>query len=50
MGCSCGNKKSGIRYEVSFADGSKQTYESVSAAQKAGTATAKPYTFKAVPA
>lgn len=49
MGCNCG-KKAGVKYEVTFADGSKQTYDSVSAAQQAGTSTGQSYTFKAVPA
>lgn len=49
MGCNCGGR-SGVRYEVTFHDGSKQTYDSVSAAQAAGNATGQTYTFKAVPA
>lgn len=49
MACNCG-KNAGVKYEVRFADGSKQTYGSVSEAQNAGKATGKPYTFKAVAA
>lgn len=47
MACNC-NKRSGIKYEVTFANGSKQTYNSVSEAQQAGNSSGGPYTFKAV--
>lgn len=50
VGCNCGGKKSGVKYEVSFADGSKQKYATLSEAQAAGSATKQPYTFKAVAA
>lgn len=50
-GCSsCGGKKSGVAYEVTFHDNSKQTYTSVAEARAAGSATKQPYTFKAVAA
>lgn len=49
MGCNCGTK-AGVKYEVTFADGTKQTYASVSEAQQAGSSTGQPYTFKAVAA
>lgn len=49
MGCGCG-KKSGVRYEVTFADGSKQTYASVGEAQAALTKSGDGGTFKAVAA
>lgn len=48
MGCNC-TSKAGVRYEVTFADGHKQTYDTVSEAQQAGSSTKQPYTFKAVP-
>lgn len=50
MGCNCNGKKSGVRYEVAFSDGSRQKYDTLSEAQAAGQATHAPYTFKAVPA
>lgn len=50
MGCNCGGKKSGVKYEVSFSDGSKQKYGSIAEAQTAGQATGQPFTFKAVAA
>lgn len=48
MACNC-SKRAGIRYEVTFSDGSKQRYDSIAEAQAAGKATKSPYTFKAVP-
>lgn len=48
MACNC-NKRAGVRYEVTFSDGSKQTYDSIPEAQAAGKASGSPYTFKAVP-
>ena len=50
MACNCGGKKSGVKYEVSFSDGTKQKYDTLTQAQAAGTATGQPYTFKAVSA
>lgn len=50
MGCNCGGKKAGVKYEVTFADNSKQRYGSITEAQNAGQATGQPFTFKAVPA
>lgn len=48
-GCSsCGGKKAGVAYEVTFSDNRKQTYGSVAEAKAAGNATQQPYTFKAV--
>ena len=49
VGCNCG-KNTAVKYEVTFADGTKQKYDSVSAAQQAGKSTNQTYTFKAVPA
>ena len=49
MGCNCG-KKAGVKYEVTFADNTRQTYASVAEAQQAGNSTGQPFTFKAVPA
>lgn len=49
MGCNCG-KKQGVKYEVTFANGTKQTYDSVGAAQAALTASGGGGTFKAVAA
>ena len=49
MGCNCG-KKAGVKYEVTFSDGSKQTYDSVGAAQAALTQSGGGGTFKAVAA
>lgn len=48
VGCGC-SKTAGVRYEVTFSDGTKQQYDTVSQAQQAGGSTGKPYTFKAVP-
>lgn len=48
MGCGCG-KKAGVKYEVTFPDGSKQTYPSVGEAQ-AALAKSEGGTFKAVAA
>ena len=50
MGCNCGGKKSGVKYEVTFSDGSKQKYGSLSEAQAAGSASGQTFTFKAVAA
>lgn len=47
VGCNCG-KRSGIKYEVTFHDGRKQTYNSVTEAQQAGQSTNQPFTFRAV--
>lgn len=47
MACNCG-KRSGVKYEVTFQGGSKQTYSSVTDAQNAGKASGAPFTFKAV--
>lgn len=47
MACNCG-KRSGIKYEVTFEDGRKQTYGSVTEAQQAGQSSGKPFTFRAV--
>lgn len=49
VGCGCG-KKSGVKYEVTFADGSKQVYPSVGEAQAALTKSVEGGTFKAVAA
>ena len=50
MGCNCGGKKSGVKYEVRFNDGRTQKYDTLTEAQAAGNQSGAPYTFKAVPA
>lgn len=51
MGCNCGSSRaSGVRYEVTFANGTKQVYNTVSEAQAAGNQSGGAYTFKAIPA
>lgn len=50
MGSCCGKAKPGVKYEVTFSTGDKQTYDSIGAAQAAGKASGAPYTFKAVAA
>lgn len=50
MGCNCGGKKAGVKYETKFSDGSTQKFGSATEAQAAGKATGQPFTFKAVPA
>lgn len=56
MGCNCGGKRSGLKYQVTMSNGTDLgKYDSVAAAQKAGDdkRAADPsltYTFKAVPA
>lgn len=49
--CNCGKNKARVKYEVKFSNGDPvKKYDTVSAAQAAGKATGKPYTFRAVPA
>ena len=50
MACNCGGKKSGVKYEVSFSDGTKQKYDTLTQAQAAAAATGQPPFIKAVSA
>jgi hypothetical protein len=52
VGCNCGGKRAGVKYEVTLADGQKlpTKYASVSEAQTAGSQSGQTYTFKAVAA
>lgn len=49
MACNCGKGKKAVKYEVRFKDGSKETFDSVPAAQTA-IRKAKGGMLRAVPA
>lgn len=50
MACNCGGRKSGVKYEVKFHDGTSQKYDTLTLAQAAGNQTGQTFTVKAVPA
>jgi len=50
MACNCGGRRAGVKYEVTFHGGTKQTYATLSEAQAAGNQTGETFTVKAVPA